>query len=625
MAFYPAYVVVTSSSWDTAKQTILPRIRAKANIVRKLFPFFQKPTITEWWPYGKNAEHAHGVICCSPTERENIAGRHNSFVLVIIDEGSHIERDIMGGVDGITIKPDDRIIMPGNPLLNSGIFYEAGTINNRDNNPNGVGWKLVQISAYDSPNVKAGYEIIPGVVQAEWVREKEAEWADNPEEFYPRVLGLPPEDTAGTIIGSRAIENAAKVVPPEDSGPVVLSVDPTWGGADKAVFTVRNDAQLIYSESKLGMKEPEILDRILELEEEYKVERIIIDTSGNPSVAHFLEARGHKKIEGVHYAGRPRDTKQFMNQRAEFYFGLRVALKNGFHIPYKYVPALMLQAGVQSVKVGARLKVEDKDNVRVRIGRSPDELDALAQSFYQKPGEAVFETVLAVHKVKRKPTVKPMESGAWACIPEGAGEFFRPSPGHLERFIWIGENSESCAVWVHVDAEGRRIVFDGCRSEASTPEFMYGVVARSKGHRYRNDWMSADQGINALWRAHDEIQRLGGTSLPDFMKYEQISGAEGVDVLDRLHLGTLSRQKDNPFWIGREDERHAHAMRPEWLMYWPEDVLAAMQGARFIGDSGGVNESEKQERIRNGGGGYVRAMRMMAVVSLGVAPAQAVA
>jgi len=619
LAFFPAYAVVTSSSWDTALQTLLPRIRSRANQARRFFPMLTEPTITEWWPFGKQYEHA--VVCCSPKERENIAGRHNKHVFANVDEGSHLTRDIMGGIDGITVRPMDRILMPGNPLLNSGVMYEAGSIHRlSDENPRG--WNLIQISAMDSPNYKAGYSVpgLENLVGRMWVEEKMEEWKNNPEELYPRVFGMPPPDTELTVISAAALIRSNEMVPKPDAGDVVLSVDPTWGGLDKAVFVVRNDSRMIYAEERGGMKEPAILERMLELRQEYpEIVRGIVDSTGNPSVGHFLEDQGHDWVEILIYAQAANDSKRFKNTRAEFYFEFRDQLDRGFHIPDAYLKKLVSQAGIQRLP-GVPLQIEAKDKIRERIGCSPDMLDALAQSFYKKRGAKVFDTASTAHKMVSQPKVWRDEEGqGWLVNTKNAPpEFARR--GTLARIFVVKENDESAVVWFHKDEKGRVTVYRGMKSADSTPRFLAEVAEASRGERYAADFLTAKQGINVLWRVQEALEATAKGServeVPDFIPYAKIDGTEGVDYLDRLHIGTLSRKPDHPYWRGDTEACKIYARRPEFILYWPDDVLSSVRDARFL-EPMGMNETERQERIVKGGGAYVLAMRLFAVVESG--------
>jgi phage terminase large subunit len=138
----------------------------------------------------------------------NAQGFHGDHVLIIADEAPGIESEVWDAIEGIRAGGDVRILMLGNPVVPSGVFFDAFT---RER----MAWQRFTISALDTPNLAglnldaiAGMDANalmiapkPYLVTRAWVREKMQRWGVNHPKFRSRVLGEFPKqsDTPSSI------------------------------------------------------------------------------------------------------------------------------------------------------------------------------------------------------------------------------------------------------------------------------------------------------------------------------------------------------------------------------------------------------------------------------------------
>src|SRR5260370_13267392 len=87
---------------------------------------------------------------------------------------------------------------------------------------------------------------------------------------------------------------------------------------------------------------------------------------------------------GVHFAGRPNDPR-YDNKRTEMYFEAIEWIRAGGALPAGAASAELIAALSQTTYSfrGDRLLLEPKEQVKQRLGYSPDDADAFALTFAQ--------------------------------------------------------------------------------------------------------------------------------------------------------------------------------------------------------------------------------------------------
>ena len=75
---------------------------------------------------------------------ENFQGFHSENILAIVDEASGVKDYIFDAIFGCLTSANSKMLMLGNPMRNSGVFYNAF---HKDQDE----WKRIHISAFDTP------------------------------------------------------------------------------------------------------------------------------------------------------------------------------------------------------------------------------------------------------------------------------------------------------------------------------------------------------------------------------------------------------------------------------------------------------------------------------------------
>jgi hypothetical protein len=94
------------------------------------------------------------------------------------------------------------------------------------------------------------------------------------------------------------------------------------------------------------------------------------------------------EVEQVHFGGGANDPQRFRNRRAELFWTLRERLEKGeISLPDDEELLADLSALRYAFTQDGRILLESKDDVRKRLGRSPDRADAVALAFakYAEP------------------------------------------------------------------------------------------------------------------------------------------------------------------------------------------------------------------------------------------------
>ncbi len=315
--------------------------------------------------------YAVGLSTNDPTRFQGI---HAPRVMVVFDEATGVHPEIWDASNGLVVGTDDRILGIGNPTDPSSQFKvhcDSGL------------WNVIELSSEDHPNVLEGRVIIPGAVTREWIEEREKEYGGRETGlFRARVLGKWPEQGDDILISQTLVEAAqAKWSQLKPSTIIAIGCDVARFGSDETVFfeihengfvpapIVKNGQDLmatageLYRHAKSGIR----------------VTRIGVDDAGlGGGVTDRLREMG-VRVQAVNAGEGATASDEFVNRRAEMWWALREELRAGtLALP----PDPKLKGDLTNLRYSydsrGRIKLEPKDDVKERIGRSPDRGDALA-------------------------------------------------------------------------------------------------------------------------------------------------------------------------------------------------------------------------------------------------------
>lgn len=351
---------------------------------------------TEWiMPTGDGSEELVG-IGRKPSEHSEGAfqGIHARFVLVILDESQGVPRNLWDATESIASNANARILAIGNPDVTTGPFVEAC------NSPEL--WNEIHIGYKHTP--AATGEQVPevvadGLISQEWARDRAIAWGEDSALYQSKVLG---EFPTGDIDPWRVIseEDAAKcryIDPAYEDDPDAVRIGgiDVGGGGDRTVIVERVGSAVKRIESFADRDPMRTVGKLVHLIEEWNLSKVRIDVVGigwgvAGRLREVLKERGSRcKMQTVNFAGKSSQPKRFLNIRAEAWWnGRELSRTQAWSLAGLGEDAIaeLTMPRYEVVDSSGKVKIEPKDDIRERLGRSPDIADALLLAFYDSQG-----------------------------------------------------------------------------------------------------------------------------------------------------------------------------------------------------------------------------------------------
>lgn len=163
--------------------------------------------------------------------------------------------------------------------------------------------------------------------------------------------------------------------------PKVMGVDVARFGDDCCVICKRQGLKvydmLVYKEvdnmTFAGMVATEIDD--------WGPDSVFVDAGRGEGVIDRLRQIGYKQIIEVPFGGKAIQDTRYMNKRAEMWDGCRQWLNDGGSLPYDVELRTELSMPEYTFDAMNRIKLESKESIKEKTGRSPDLADALCLTF----------------------------------------------------------------------------------------------------------------------------------------------------------------------------------------------------------------------------------------------------
>jgi len=358
---------------------------------RELAKWHQKSLLKDWFEWTatqfrhRDSPATWFATAVPQTEHnsEAFAGVHEKYVLQIFDEASKIPSIIFDVAEGASAKPGGyRIwLIFGNPTNNTGGFYDAcfGARTHR--------WHQIIVDARDAKY--SDQRLID-----EWKKDH----GDDSDFFRVRVKGLPPRQSITNLIGVELAEAAVKryLMPGQyDFAPKVLSVDSARFGDDETVISYRQGMKLHWQKVYRGLSETKIAEKTLIHINEVNPDTTFFDvTGGYGAGAHdILKDLGYRVVS-VNFAEKKGVDNEFENLRIQMWDNCRVWLERG-DIPNDQTLVRDLTTPDYFYnKTTGKKQLESKDDLKKRLGRSPDKADSLVISFAYPVKKQIHQPVI---------------------------------------------------------------------------------------------------------------------------------------------------------------------------------------------------------------------------------------
>jgi hypothetical protein len=329
---------------------------------------------------------------------ESIEGVHADHVLYIYDEAKAIPSDVYDATEGAfsgagasTGKVAWAMAnsTPGSP---SGRFYEIQT-----HKPGYGDWWTRHVTLDEAIAAKR--------ISVEWVAARRLQWGEKSSVFQNRVLGEFSTEDEDAVIPLTWVENAnQRWLELEEQGAwepfKCLGADIARGGEDKTVYAHRHGWAIKWLERHTKQDTTTTtrqIATILRAHGAYAVVDVIGIGAGvvdqlrdrNYPVVAFNASRKTDLVDASGEVG-------FTNARSAGWWNLREILNPANRVPAALPPDDQLTGDLVAPKwrmvAGGNIQVESKDDIKKRLGRSPDDGDAVVMAYW--PEEQTHEEVV---------------------------------------------------------------------------------------------------------------------------------------------------------------------------------------------------------------------------------------
>lgn len=374
-----AAVSITARNLKDGLWTEMSKWRSKAKLLIELFEvtserIFLKEQPETWWMSSRSWPQTADPQALADT----LAGLWADNIMILMDEAGSIPPAVLATAQVIIanahgVGKNAHVVLAGNTTSHTGALYDAAVTHRSS-------WHVTEITA--DPDDPKRTPRIP----IEFAREQIKEYGrDNPW-IMVNFLAKFPRQGLNTLISADEIIQAQRrhYNPDTYAGfPKIIGVDVAQFGDDESVMFKRQGK---ISFPPLRMRNLSPLQggpHVARIATEWQADSIQIDNSGGWGGAwfEFLTTSGYDYARGVQFGGSAAQDGRFANKRAEIYWEMCDWIKDGGLLP----PVPEMVSGLSSMTYGydnkGRVLVEEKKQIKVRLGRSPDLEDALACTF----------------------------------------------------------------------------------------------------------------------------------------------------------------------------------------------------------------------------------------------------
>ncbi len=401
-----------------------------------------RTNLTEWYLNGELVAFGR-----KPSEHDEAAfhGTHALYVLVIFDEASGIPPALWTAAESVASNRYGRILAIGNPDDPDSDFAAVCAT--------GSGWTVIGIGAADTPAFTG--EDVPGelldlLISPQWVTERGIGWGIDSALYASKCLGVfPPRGGDPWAVMDYAGLARCRVLDAEPDGPCEAGID-VGGGGDLTVFYPRHGPVAGTPTAFRDADPMRTVAQLAALIAEAGVTRVKVDVTGigwalagrlrelstvhNPGSPDTTHAA---TVVAVNFGARARNPRRFDNRRAELWWqGRELARTAGWDLGAVSDDTIAELAcpRYEILDSGGRIRIEAKDAVIARLGRSPDHADALLLAYDPAPaGPADVAAVTAFAGTGPLTTTTPRPGGS-PFGGAGLGSGLGPRRG-LDRII----------------------------------------------------------------------------------------------------------------------------------------------------------------------------------------------
>lgn len=305
---------------------------------------------------------------------KTLSGLHGKYLLYLIDESGDIPPEIAKAAEqglGETLQREGgvaKIMTAGNPISREGLLYHANTSS---------AWHVIRITS-DPNDPKRTPR-----VSKEWAQEQIDQYGIDDPWVMSYILGRFPDTAINTLLSINEVEDAMNrhyTIKDFGYSQKRLGVDVARGGMDSTVIFPRQGLAAFKYSTMRNANGPEVAARVVQAKAKWGSELEFVDDTGGfgGSVIDSLQLAGHNPM-GIHFGSKATDPRYF-NKRSEMWLKMAEWVKGGGALPRCNDLKKELTSVLYFIKNG-KLALEEKDQIKKRLGFSPDKADALALTF----------------------------------------------------------------------------------------------------------------------------------------------------------------------------------------------------------------------------------------------------
>lgn len=355
-------------------------------------------------------------------QQAGFQGQHEAAVLVVLDEAEGVDRDYWEAAKTMATGQGHAIVAFYNPYTSSSHAAMEEAAVDRDGKAT---WRILPMSSLEHPNIAAELRgeppPFPQAVRLakveQWVTDwcqpidpadrkaTDIEWPPGSCRWYrpgPRMeagaLGRRPSSAVNSVWALALVEFCCRVVLPV-RGPLQIGSDIARFGDDSTAIHIRQGGVSLHHESANGWSTVQTFQRLCLLASEFgalvgldgRQVPIAVDDCGiGGAVTDMLAADGWN-VTGVNVTSPAPDEDEYPNLRSALWFDLAAAALQG-DLSFARLPSQVqfdlrreLSAPLYSLDLRGRRCVEPKDKTKLRLGRSPDNADAVLLAYAALP------------------------------------------------------------------------------------------------------------------------------------------------------------------------------------------------------------------------------------------------
>ena len=308
-------------------------------------------------------------------QAETLAGIHADHVLFVLDESGSIPQAVMTTAEAVLATgKETKVVQAGNPTQLDGPLYRACVTDRRL-------WEVIEVTG-DPEDPKRSARI-----KLEWAREQIQSYGRENPWVMVNVLGQFPPTALNALLGPDEVLAAMQRQVPADAhqwAQMRLGLDVARYGDDRTVIFPRQGLRAFQPHMMRHGRDTavstDIATAVLAMQRDLKADVTIVDATGGWGAGASDVLRASRKPPiNVQFHAKAYD-QRYRNRRAELWFAMEKWIRAGGCLPD--VPELVGELTAPTYTfVRGQFQLEDKDQVKARLGRSPDLGDALALTF----------------------------------------------------------------------------------------------------------------------------------------------------------------------------------------------------------------------------------------------------